>query len=526
MKRKILKYLMTIIITILILNINDNIKIISKKNVVNYDCSDKIEIKNGFLYEYNNNQYIKIGNLNNIQLSLEKNHKKGYYQIKNSNFYIYYKDASDIVNIEESKLPYIEFNEKIITKNKFNLYLDDNKIISINKSMKFSYVMKDDSYYYINYLNNIYKIKKNDILKYENDENNINKYTNNIPVLNFVKQNNNNCYNECISELKINEILTYLKDNKYNTISLEDYYKWLNNNIALPNNTVLILSDDINYDNLIINKKDNNFIYNNKASKITDELKNISSYKINNNINISNLKDILNNIDIIDKNIDDSLFATSIPILNYHFFYDEEKGEQAVCNENICEEIKEFEKHLAYLNENGFKTLTINEFIDWMYNKIELPEKSVLITIDDGAFGTDTHLPRLLNKYQINATLFLITAWWPKEKYISPYLEIESHGYDIHKNGNCGKAKILCLSKQEIINDLNKSIEILNTNKAFCYPFYQHSNSTKEAIIESGFKIAFVGGSRNATRSDDKFEIPRYPIFSSTNFESFINIIN
>ena len=65
---------------------------------------------------------------------------------------------------------------------------------------------------------------------------------------------------------------------------------------------------------------------------------------------------------------------------------------------------------MSYLRDNGYKTLTMSEFNDWMDGKIEIPEKSVLITIDDGAAGTYTHLPQILNEYQMHATLFLISV--------------------------------------------------------------------------------------------------------------------
>lgn len=140
----------------------------------------------------------------------------------------------------------------------------------------------------------------------------------------------------------------------------------------------------------------------------------------------------------------------------------------------------------------------MEEFRKWMYGEIDLPEKSVLLTIDDGAKGTDTHLIRLLEKYDMHGTLFLITAWWPKEKYTSKNLEIESHGYDIHYSGYCSGvmrgAKGLCISSEELFNDLNKSIDILKTNIAFCFPFYAYNNSAIDVVKNAGFKLAFIGG--------------------------------
>ena len=78
-----------------------------------------------------------------------------------------------------------------------------------------------------------------------------------------------------------------------------------------------------------------------------------------------------------------------IPVLNYHFFYDPTIGED--CNEVICLTKQKFEEHLIYFRDNGFKTLTIDEFVRWYDGEIDLPPKSVLITVDDGAKGTGAH---------------------------------------------------------------------------------------------------------------------------------------
>ena len=216
--------------------------------------------------------------------------------------------------------------------------------------------------------------------------------------------------------------------------------------------------------------------------------------------------------------------ATNIAVLNYHFFYDASKE---VCNEPICLEKKAFESQLKYLKDNGFYTLTMNDFNLWMDKKIRLPKKSVLITIDDGAMGTDTHLIELLEKYDMNATLFLITAWWKKSKYESPNLEVHSHGYDIHIAGTCGKAyKALCMSKEALIADFNKSKELVEDTTAFCYPFYAYNNTIIEALKETGFKLGFIGGDKKANQSNDKYKIPRYVIYKWHQASDIMKMVN
>ena len=222
--------------------------------------------------------------------------------------------------------------------------------------------------------------------------------------------------------------------------------------------------------------------------------------------------------------------AQQIAVLNYHFFY----GDGQSCNENICLYIGRFEEQLNYLKENGYKTLTIEEFRAWMYGEIELPEKSVLLTIDDGAFGTGKHngnnLIPLLEKYNMHATLFLITGWWDIENYRSPNLDIQSHTFDMHTGNYCSGvnvgAQMLCLPYESVLEDLIKSIEITQSTTAFCYPFYAYNLTAINAVKEAGFKMAFAGGNRKASRESNLFAIPRYPIYDNTTLEQFISYIS
>ncbi len=220
-----------------------------------------------------------------------------------------------------------------------------------------------------------------------------------------------------------------------------------------------------------------------------------------------------------------------VAVLNYHFFYD---SNEEYCGDGNCETVNEFRNQLNYLRDNNFKTLTMEEFRNWMYGVIEIPEKSVLITIDDGAKGTGLHngnkLIPILEEYQMHATLFLITGWWDINNYRSPYLDIESHTNDMHTERYCEGvtrgAKMLCLGRDEVLNDLKQSIEITGSKKAFCFPFYAYDDNSISIVKEAGFELAFIGGGRKASRNDDKYHIPRYQIRQSTDINTFINYVS
>lgn len=230
---------------------------------------------------------------------------------------------------------------------------------------------------------------------------------------------------------------------------------------------------------------------------------------------------------VIEKRVE----PQKIAVLNYHFFYDPKDDS---CSDGNCENINDFKAQLNYLKENNYKTLTMKEFRDWMYGVIEIPDKSVLITIDDGAKGTGIHngnkLIPILEEYKVHATLFLITGWWDINNYKSSYLDIESHTHDMHKERICEGvtrgAQMLCNSDQDVLNDLKASINVTNSKLAFCFPFYAYNDNAIKLVKEAGFELAFIGGGYKVSRNTDKYHIPRYQIKQSTSLETFINYVN
>lgn len=217
----------------------------------------------------------------------------------------------------------------------------------------------------------------------------------------------------------------------------------------------------------------------------------------------------------------------SIGVLNYHSFYDPDKNDY--CRLILCISKKYFESHLKYLKDNNFVTLSMKDLDLWMKKKIRLP-KSVVITVDDGAKGTgitngNVLIPSL-EKYKLHATLFLITSYWPKENYQSPYLTLQSHGHDIH-NHLLPYKPALRMTKEQLLEDFDKSIKILNGDKtSFAYPFYAYNDTVLKAVIETGFHLAFIGGNKKIKQTDNPILLSRYIIYNNTTLDKFIKMVN
>lgn len=516
-------------------------------NIKNSYNKNVITINKASLYDKNNKIIGSINKGYNITLKKYKikSVKDKYFNIENTKYYVYYKDVkpSKENKIEEND-KYLVFNKNIKTKKKTEFYVKDKKMISIKDGINLPIQYIDDNYYYVKYLNGILGVKKSKDVEEIDSKNTEEKESNYISVIHFNKiYGSEECKeNTCISVEKVKAYMDVLKEKGFYTISLEEYKNYLDKKIRLKEKAIL-LTTSTNNETVTNYNKDNNYkvevIDDKTGLKFSDT--NTSSNKDSNKESINRYIIKINTSDedfnkmILGEEVKEIVYTPSvnrageqsIPVLNYHFFYDPSLGEE--CNEGICLDVATFRQHLDYLRDNNYKTLTMDEFRRWMYGEIELPAKSVLITVDDGAMGTGNHngnkLIPLLEEYKMHATLFLIAGWWSVENYRSKYLDIQSHTYDMHQYGSCGRGQVNCATKEELMADLQKSLTIVDNNNAFCFPFYYYSESSLQTVREAGFKLAFIGGSRQATRSDNKYLIPRYPIHKGISIEQFMYMV-
>ena len=156
--------------------------------------------------------------------------------------------------------------------------------------------------------------------------------------------------------------------------------------------------------------------------------------------------------EIKKSNNTDKKNSSGIPVLNYHFAYEENNP----CYEEICHSPKQIKEHFSYIKDNNFFTPKMNELEMYIDQKIQLPQKSVVITFDDGTRAEVAK--KYVDEYKINATLFLITSWFNKEQFESEYFEVHSHGDNIHNGGLCSGGQggeIKCMEHDKLLTEIN-----------------------------------------------------------------------
>ncbi|WP_409252179.1 polysaccharide deacetylase family protein [Bacillus sp. SCS-153A] len=245
--------------------------------------------------------------------------------------------------------------------------------------------------------------------------------------------------------------------------------------------------------------------------------------------------------------------ADAIPILTYHRVLSKEDIKDThYINGEISSMIvftEEFEQQMNYLYENGFETLTMKELYAYLNEEIEIPDKSVVITFDDGFKDNYEEAYPILKKYGFNATNFIVTGAITNKRYsFSPELaqyfslkemekacdvfDFQSHTYSYHKRDK-GKplnewgvhpAYLVSKSNEEVYNDIKTSVHNLNgENLGFAYPYGEYTPDTISTLKDLGFKMAFTVEDKVATRDHHIYEIPRFQIYHNVSLDAFID---
>ena len=76
-------------------------------------------------------------------------------------------------------------------------------------------------------------------------------------------------------------------------------------------------------------------------------------------------------------------------------------------------------EQLQTIKDNGYTTLTMSELNDYLFKNKPIPEKSVIITFDDGYRDNYTNAFPILKEFNMNATIFVISSYINRDLYLT-----------------------------------------------------------------------------------------------------------
>ena len=190
----------------------------------------------------------------------------------------------------------------------------------------------------------------------------------------------------------------------------------------------------------------------------------------------------------------------TVTVLSYHHFAEKSTDRMIVSQES-------FDAQMRLLKEKGYRVITLDQLFDFMDFTGDVPEKSVVITIDDGWRSTyDIAFP-ILKKYGFTATLFLYTqlitggsktlSWDQVREMADQGLDIQGHTISHRNLGQQNSGESLEAYYIALERELAEPARIIEQKigrkiRYLAYP-YGDTNSLVIALIKKlGYRGAFT----------------------------------
>jgi peptidoglycan/xylan/chitin deacetylase (PgdA/CDA1 family) len=218
-----------------------------------------------------------------------------------------------------------------------------------------------------------------------------------------------------------------------------------------------------------------------------------------------------------------------VPVLCYHQFSQTETDKMTVTR-------SAFEKQMKFLKDEGYKVIGLDQLLDFIAFKGQLPRKAVVITIDDGWRSTYDIAYPILKQYGYPATLFVYTDLimggartldWDLIREMSVNgIDIQCHTKthsDLNRKASQqstrdyldGVERELTESAAVIRNKVGKQVTYL------AYP-YGETNSLVVAVAKKlGYRGAFTVERGGNPFFVDAYRIQRSMIYGDLTFQDF-----
>ena len=215
---------------------------------------------------------------------------------------------------------------------------------------------------------------------------------------------------------------------------------------------------------------------------------------------------------------------SNVTVLIYHRF-----GEDKYPTTNIA--VERFREQLEYLRNNDYTVIPLQQLVQFLQHKTKLPERSVVITIDDGYRSVYENAWPFLKEYGYPFTVFLYAK--ATENKHGNYLtwdqikEMKAAGVDFQNHGFAHEHMAFKPSGMDmneyrawIRADLAVSTRILSEElkerpRFFAVPYGEYNQTLLEEILAFGYEAILLQDPGSVSSDTDRFAIPREPILGT-----------
>lgn len=209
---------------------------------------------------------------------------------------------------------------------------------------------------------------------------------------------------------------------------------------------------------------------------------------------------------------------SGVPILMYHKIGDELNNDAVISKER-------FAAQMAFLHQEQYSPLTLDELYGYLTEKKPLPLKPVVITFDDGYSDTyDVALP-ILKQYGFRSTMFIPVSEVGKNLTWQQLREMKAAGMDIGSHSYTHQ-ELAGRSREAQLQEIGKAKELLDrelnqNTRWFCYPYGSFDQTTKDLLKAQGITVAVTINSGWVRTGDDPLTLQRVWMGNSVTLAHF-----
>jgi peptidoglycan/xylan/chitin deacetylase (PgdA/CDA1 family) len=231
--------------------------------------------------------------------------------------------------------------------------------------------------------------------------------------------------------------------------------------------------------------------------------------------------------------------SQAVPVLMYHRVADE--GAPEARRWRI--EPAAFEEQLAYLKDNGYRSIDIDEWSGAVALDRPLPGRGVILTFDDGFVDFADAVVPLLRRYGFRAELFVVTghvggtdSWdtaWARREHLMDWSTLTDLPPDVVRIGShtVGHPALTALSQVEVTRELIASrIELEDRLgrrvSTIAYPFGLNDGAVQRLAGAVGYEVGYTTMPWWAYPTRNMLELPRLEVRGGEPIESFARLVD
>lgn len=230
-------------------------------------------------------------------------------------------------------------------------------------------------------------------------------------------------------------------------------------------------------------------------------------------------------------------------LMYHHILTPKEKADSPFAKRNTTTTSVEFNQQMDYLKDNGFTTISTEDLEGYLNRQVNLPARSIVITLDDGNISSRIYAYPKLKQLGFTADQFIITGRTPATPHTFDHKRLHflskqemdemtdvynyyGHTHNLHSLTPNNLSFVIANNRDDVKKDLVLNRQLLNNTTYFAYPFGQYTNDTINVIREAGFTMAYTTKRGYATLGVNKLLIPRLGIEPNLPIKEFAEAID